>query len=171
AATHLRGFPQRAITLRHADGRAGFTEAAPFDRVMVTAATPDLEPAWIEQLATGGLLIAPLAIAPGLSFVVCGSARDGVFTGRLTRGAYFMPLRSEGEPGETTGEGSPPRGSLQTLRAPWARWFDCRRSRPGWLGFIQALVFFGWLRGLDIAYRTTPERQPVFGLRDPRHGR
>src|SRR5262245_37822478 len=38
---HLRGFADRGIDLKHADGRAGYREKAPFDRIMVTAATPD----------------------------------------------------------------------------------------------------------------------------------
>src|SRR5207245_2580927 len=76
---HLRRFPDRKVILQHADGRAGFAEAAPYDRIMVTAATPDLEPAWLEQLADGGLLLAPLVLAPGLAFVVRGSVSEGVF--------------------------------------------------------------------------------------------
>src|SRR5262249_22095473 len=66
---HLRAFPDRGVGLRHADGRSGWPEGAPFDRIMVTAATPDLEPAWLEQLAEGGLLLAPLALAPGLAYL------------------------------------------------------------------------------------------------------
>jgi protein-L-isoaspartate(D-aspartate) O-methyltransferase len=170
AATHLREFPERSVILRHADGRSGLTEAAPFDRIIVTAATPDIEPDWIEQLKPEGLMLAPLAVAPGLSYLIAGNSAAGVFRGRLTRGAYFMPLRSEGEPGETAGDGSPPRGTLQTVRAPWARWFDRRRPRQGWLGFIQALAFFGWLRGLVVASRTSPEGQPTFGLSDRENG-
>src|SRR5438309_5144082 len=51
AATHLEAFAERDVRLHHGDGREGLPEAAPFDRVMVTAATPDLEPAWLEQTA------------------------------------------------------------------------------------------------------------------------
>jgi len=169
AAAHLRAFPQRRIVLRHADGRSGLAETAPFERIVVTASTADIEPAWIEQLTTDGLLLAPLAVAPGLSYVVCGGVAAGTFTGRLTRAAYFMPLRAEGEPGEVVGEGAWPRGPLQTVRAPWARWFD-RRSRRGWLFFIQAFAFFGWLRGLSLSYRTAPEGHPTFGMSDARKG-
>src|SRR5262245_42365728 len=51
---HLRAFAELRVEVCHADGRCGYAEAAPFDRIMVTAATPDLEPAWLEQLAEGG---------------------------------------------------------------------------------------------------------------------
>ena len=40
---HLRAFCERGIDLKHADGRAGYADKAPYDRIMVTAATPDLE--------------------------------------------------------------------------------------------------------------------------------
>src|SRR5205807_4182457 len=96
---HLRVFPERRVNLRHADGRSGFAEAAPYDRIMVTAATPDLEPAWLDQLTQSGLLLAPVALAPGLAYLVRGTVREEVFEGRLTRAAYFMSLRAEGETG------------------------------------------------------------------------
>jgi protein-L-isoaspartate(D-aspartate) O-methyltransferase len=166
AAEHLRAFPDRPVRLAHADGRDGFPAAAPFDRIMVTAATPDLEPAWLEQLGAGGLLLAPLALAPGLAYILCGGVQDGVFDGRLTRAAYFMPLRAEGEPGAVD-EGLPVGGSLRRLSAPWADWFDRRRPRLGWQGFIQALAFYGLLRGLRVSYQVLPDNQPAFGVHDP----
>jgi protein-L-isoaspartate(D-aspartate) O-methyltransferase len=167
ARAHLEAFADRGIALHHADGRHGFPDAAPFDRIMVTAATFDIEPAWMEQLSAQGLLLAPLALAPGLAFVVRGGVTDGVFQGRLTRAAYFMPLRAEGEAGPAPGDGPIPPGPLQSLPAPWTKWFDRRRPRNGWLGFIQALAFFGWLRGLGVSYMTLSDGQPAFGLSDP----
>src|SRR5205807_1520210 len=83
--------PDRRVDFCHGDGRAGWPERAPFDRIEVTAATPDLEPAWLEQLRPGGLLLAPLELAPGLAYLVCGRVSAGRFEGRLTRPAYFMP--------------------------------------------------------------------------------
>ncbi len=162
---HLRAFADRQVQLQHADGRCGFPEAAPYDRIMVTAATPDLEPAWLEQLAPRGLLLAPLALAPGLAYIVRGSVTEEVFHGRLTRAAYFMPLRTEGEAGATDGEVLPTEG-LHELRAPWAGWFDRKRPRTAWIGFIQALVFFGLLRGLTVHFQTLGDADAVFGVRD-----
>jgi protein-L-isoaspartate(D-aspartate) O-methyltransferase len=42
------------------DGSRGWPEHAPFDRVVVTAAVPDVPQAWFDQLAEGGLLVAPV---------------------------------------------------------------------------------------------------------------
>jgi protein-L-isoaspartate(D-aspartate) O-methyltransferase len=172
AQTHLRPFAERHVELRHADGRQPLVGEAPFDRIMVTAATPDVEPVWLEQLAVDGLLLAPLAVAPGLAFVLRGGVQGGVFEGRLMRPAYFMPLRSEGEFRTTAGEGLPPPPELRAVASPWSRWFDRRRSRAGWLGFVQALAFFGWLRGLTVSYLpAAADGQPAFGLSAPADGR
>lgn len=165
---HLEAFATRQVRLRHADGREGFAEHAPYDRIMVTAATPDLQPAWLEQLAPGGLLLAPLALAPGLAYVVRGTVIDGRFQGQLTRAAYFMPLRAEGEAGATPIGSLPPGGELRTLPAPWASWFDRRRLRGNnWIRLIQAVAFFGWLRGLRVFYHSLPNGQPVLGFSEP----
>jgi protein-L-isoaspartate(D-aspartate) O-methyltransferase len=50
----------RNVRLRTADGATGWAEAAPFDRILVTAAAPEIPPALLEQLAPGGRLIAPV---------------------------------------------------------------------------------------------------------------
>jgi protein-L-isoaspartate O-methyltransferase len=164
---HLRDFPERRVELGHSDGRHGFADGAPYDRIMVTAATRDLEPDWLEQLREGGLLLAPLALAPGLAFVVCGTMHAGVFDGRLTRAAYFMALRAEHEAGFSETEALPSAAGGRVLTSPWAGWFDRRRPRLNWLGFVQSLAFYGWLRGLAVHYRTLSNGQPEFGVSDP----
>jgi protein-L-isoaspartate O-methyltransferase len=170
AREHLRAFPDRRVDLRHADGRIPLPGGLRFERIMVTAATPDLEPAWFDELTDDGVLLAPLALAPGLAYVVRGEVRDGAFQGRLTRAAYFMPLRAEHEVGEAAENGVNGHGPLRTLAAPWADWFDRRRPRLGWLGFIQSLAFFGWLHGLTVSYQMLGEEQPAFGIAGPGRG-
>jgi protein-L-isoaspartate(D-aspartate) O-methyltransferase len=170
AEDHLRAFPERRVELRHGDGRLGHPPGAPYERIMVTAATPDLEPGWLGQVAEGGVLLAPLVLAPGLAYVVQGTAVGGVFHGRLTRAAYFMPLRAEHEPGASETDGPPGAGQLRALRAPWADWFERKRPRMGWPSFIQALAFYGLLRGLRVAHQSLGDDQPAFALSDPGAG-
>ena len=164
---HLRSFPERAVQLHQADGRAGFADSAPYDRIMVTAATPDVEPAWLEQLQEGGLLLAPLTFAPGLAFIVCGRVRDKILEGRLSRAAYFMPLRGEADIGLADAKPPAAPDSLRAMRAPWASWFDRKRFRLRWLCFSQAIAFYGLLRGLVIHYQALPDGQSAFGVSDP----
>jgi protein-L-isoaspartate(D-aspartate) O-methyltransferase len=48
------------VILVHGDGGLGYAEAAPYDRICVTAACPEVPPPLIEQLAAPGRLIAPV---------------------------------------------------------------------------------------------------------------
>ena len=49
------------IVVRHADGSNGWTEQAPFDRILITAALSEVPAALIEQLKPSGILVAPLS--------------------------------------------------------------------------------------------------------------
>ena len=48
------------VTVVCGDGSKGYPEEAPYDRVLVTAAAPDVPQRLIEQLRTGGVLIVPV---------------------------------------------------------------------------------------------------------------
>jgi protein-L-isoaspartate(D-aspartate) O-methyltransferase len=48
------------VVLIHGDGGLGYPERAPYDRICVTAACPDVPPPLIEQLTARGRLIAPV---------------------------------------------------------------------------------------------------------------
>jgi protein-L-isoaspartate(D-aspartate) O-methyltransferase len=48
------------VRVRVGDGHAGWPERAPFDRVLLTAAPAEVPPALFDQLADGGILVAPV---------------------------------------------------------------------------------------------------------------
>jgi protein-L-isoaspartate(D-aspartate) O-methyltransferase len=48
------------IVTRHGDGYKGWPEAAPFDRILLTAVVPEVLPILTQQLKPGGILIAPV---------------------------------------------------------------------------------------------------------------
>src|SRR5258708_24451756 len=50
------------VTLLCADGGYGDPADAPFDRIIVTAGAWDIAPAWLEQVAAGGLPVLPLSV-------------------------------------------------------------------------------------------------------------
>jgi hypothetical protein len=52
------------------------------------------------------------------------------------------------------------------MAAPWAGWFDRKRPRPGWLGFIQSLAFYALLRGLRLSYQALADGEAAFGVAD-----
>jgi protein-L-isoaspartate(D-aspartate) O-methyltransferase len=167
ARRHLGRFPERQVEVVRGDGRTGWQSAAPYERILVTAASPDLEPAWIEQSTTGGMIEVPLALAPGLAYLARGTITDGVFEGGLTRPAYFIALRSEDEGADEgeTGAGLPEPAALAEVPAPWRDWTP-RRAPPGGLSFIRSLAFLGWLEGLTIGYRARAESTVYFGVGD-----
>lgn len=48
------------VEVREGDGSLGAPDAAPFDRILVTAAAPRVPPPLLEQLAPDGLLLVPV---------------------------------------------------------------------------------------------------------------
>ncbi len=54
-----------AIRAKHGDGYLGWPEAAPFDRILLTAAPPEAPAVLLGQLSEGGLLVMPQVIDKG----------------------------------------------------------------------------------------------------------
>ncbi|MFB6963087.1 protein-L-isoaspartate O-methyltransferase [Streptomyces sp. NPDC056309] len=72
-----------------ADGTSGFPERAPYDRIVAWCTPPLLPKAWMDQVIDGGLIVAPLPIAPVPNMTVVAKIRvsggepvvEQVFTG------------------------------------------------------------------------------------------
>jgi len=60
ARRNLLGLKLSNLRLVHADGRAGLERAAPYDSIIVAAATYEVPEALLQQLARGGRMILPL---------------------------------------------------------------------------------------------------------------
>ena len=74
------------------DGRSGAGDFAPFDAVVVAAQTESVAPAWVAQLAEGGLIVVPLGDRSVQRCVVL-ERRDGVARERADLGLVrFVPL-------------------------------------------------------------------------------
>ena len=63
ARKHFRELRMLNIRLRHADGHAGMAEVAPFDAIVMTAAATHVPRELMDQLAVGGKMIVPMALA------------------------------------------------------------------------------------------------------------
>ena len=61
AALRAGGYRARVVA---GDGRAGWPQRAPYDRVIVTAAADRLPRAWLSQLTAGGRIVVPLRLDP-----------------------------------------------------------------------------------------------------------
>lgn len=74
------------------DGMAGVPEQAPFDRIMVTAATEEIPQALIDQLAEGGIMVLPLGGQNGTQTLVRLTRTGTGITRTDLIGVRFVPL-------------------------------------------------------------------------------
>ena len=79
------------IKAKHADGRLGWPEEAPFDAIVVTAAGDYVDPALENQLAPGGTLVAPVGPPGDQRLVRIVRDADGLRRETLDAVA-FVPL-------------------------------------------------------------------------------
>lgn len=80
------------ITTRLGDGALGWPEQAPFDRIMITAAAEDPPAKLIEQLAPGGIMVAPLGHPGDLQHLVKITKTDQGLDYQELTPVRFVPL-------------------------------------------------------------------------------
>jgi len=88
----LRELRLRNVRMKHADGREGLPEAAPFDAIVMAAAAPEAPQALIDQLAPGGRLILPVGGDRQRLCLIERSAQ-GMVESKLEE-VHFVPLRA-----------------------------------------------------------------------------
>lgn len=91
AADRLKDLAYENVLVLHGDGTRGCPERAPFERIIVTAAADECPPALFEQLAEGGLLVAPLGNGWGQTLVQIRKV-NGAPVHRKLCGCAFVPL-------------------------------------------------------------------------------
>ena len=91
----LRG---HKLTLIWGDGRLGYPAWAPFDSIIAAAGGEDVPQAWLDQLAVGGRLVAPVQsdAAGGHVLMVIDRDEQG-WHRRLHEPVHFVPLKSGAE--------------------------------------------------------------------------
>jgi protein-L-isoaspartate(D-aspartate) O-methyltransferase len=80
------------ITVSCGDGATGVPDRAPFDRVVATVGCVDVSPAWVDQLADGGGLLAPLEHGP-MHPRVAVRRSDAGLVGRFTGRSGFVRIQ------------------------------------------------------------------------------
>jgi protein-L-isoaspartate(D-aspartate) O-methyltransferase len=82
------------VKVRHGDGYLGWPEAAPFDAIMLTAAPDTVPPALVDQLTTGGRLVAPVGPEDGpQDLVLLEKGADGHLSRIDLLPVRFVPMR------------------------------------------------------------------------------
>ena len=94
ARTRLAGMGFSNVTVRLGNGYRGWPEQAPFDRIIVTAAPPEIPPILLEQLAPGGRLVAPVGSATFQELVLIEKRPDGTLRRSSSAPVIFVPMRN-----------------------------------------------------------------------------
>ncbi len=82
------------VRLVYGDGRVGHPPNAPYDSIVSAAGGGDLPPAWLEQLADGGRLVAPIqGRAGGAQVLLVIDRRGEVLNRSLHEAVHFVPLK------------------------------------------------------------------------------
>ncbi len=97
ARENLAALRSDNLRLVYGDGMVGHPPNAPYDSIIAAAGGQALPQAWLDQLAVGGRLIAPVAQADGQraaqTLVVVDRTPDGLRS-QMLEGVFFVPLKS-----------------------------------------------------------------------------
>jgi len=94
ARDNLRHFRLANVHLLFGDGMEGFAKGAPYAAIIAAAGGEAIPPAWIDQLAVGGRLVAPMQTASGQqALVVIDKMAHGIRQ-TVLEVVHFVPLKS-----------------------------------------------------------------------------
>ncbi|HUS05447.1 MAG TPA: protein-L-isoaspartate(D-aspartate) O-methyltransferase [Bryobacteraceae bacterium] len=93
AAERLKRLGYHNVFVRQGDGYQGWPEKAPFDRILLTAAPPDLPQAVVDQLKAGGKLLAPVGRSSADQEIrLIEKHTDGRISTRSVLPVSFVPM-------------------------------------------------------------------------------
>jgi protein-L-isoaspartate(D-aspartate) O-methyltransferase len=90
ARGNLRELRMRNIKLKHADGTMGLPELAPFDGIMVTAASGHIPEDLLSQLAVGGRMVIPVGTEEQTLYLIERTETEYIQT--KLEAVKFVPL-------------------------------------------------------------------------------
>ncbi len=88
------GYADR-VTVVQVNGSIGYPEAAPYDRICVTAAAPKTPDPLVQQLKPSGLMLIPIGSSFLQSLIKIRKERDGILKQENLGGVAFVPLTGE----------------------------------------------------------------------------
>ncbi len=92
ARKNIESAGQTNVSVLLGDGSAGYPPSAPYDRIIVTCAAPEILPAWKDQLKPGGIIVAPVGGFYHQELTVLKKTEDG-FSEERHGGCVFVPLK------------------------------------------------------------------------------
>jgi len=94
ARDNLRSFRLRNVHLLFGDGMLGFAKGAPYAAIIAAAGGDSIPQAWLDQLAVGGRLVAPMVTPTGHQALVVVDKTAQGFQHQLLEAVHFVPLKS-----------------------------------------------------------------------------
>ena len=89
------GYSDR-VTIIMGDGSKGYAEKAPYDRILVTAAAPDVPKPLMDQLKLGGIMLIPVgSVSMFQTLWKLTKGTDGKLKEENLGGVAFVPLTGE----------------------------------------------------------------------------
>lgn len=98
ATARLKRLGYDNVEVRDGDGWYGWSEVAPFDKIMVTATAEDIPTKLVEQLKPGGMLVMPIGDWKGAqTLTLLTKSEDGEsYTTKPLLPVRFVPMTGEG---------------------------------------------------------------------------
>lgn len=93
ARANLRPLRMANVRLILGDGMLGYPEGAPYAGIIAAAGGAAVPDAWIDQLAVGGRIVAPMQHGAGQALVVIDKTPSEV-TQQVLERVHFVPLKS-----------------------------------------------------------------------------
>jgi protein-L-isoaspartate(D-aspartate) O-methyltransferase len=94
ADKNIKKLKIRNVKIINCDGSQGYKEEAPYDRIMVTAACPEIPKPLIQQLKENGIIIAPVGNLLGQQMIK-GIKKSGKLETKPLGYFMFVPLKGK----------------------------------------------------------------------------
>lgn len=94
ARENLRAFRLANVHLLLGDGMAGYAKGAPYAGIIAAAGGDAIPQAWVDQLAVGGRIIAPMVTATGQQALVLLEKTPAKLQQTVLEAVHFVPLKS-----------------------------------------------------------------------------
>ncbi len=92
AIARMRDMQLDNVKIQIFDGTVGWSDVAPFDRILVTAAAPRVPPPLLDQLAPGGILVVPEGTKNAQRLIVYRKDAAGELAREEGEAVVFVPL-------------------------------------------------------------------------------
>lgn len=93
ARAHLLALREMRVRLVYGDGRAGHAPGAPYQSIIAAAGGDAVPQAWLDQLAPGGRLVAPVEVQGGRQQLVAIDRNEHGLLRSVHDAVHFVPLK------------------------------------------------------------------------------